>query len=76
MYSDISYLEKARTKRGFKKIQFACEQAKRDKLDYAWIDSCCIDQSNSAELSESINSMFQSIQDPEGHWDRTYWYVH
>jgi hypothetical protein len=24
-----------------------------------WIDSCCIDKSSSAELSEAINSMFQ-----------------
>jgi hypothetical protein len=24
-----------------------------------WIDSCCIDKSSSAELSEAINSMFE-----------------
>ena len=24
-----------------------------------WIDSCCIDKSSSAELSEAINSMFR-----------------
>jgi hypothetical protein len=26
---------------------------------WQWIDSCCIDKSSSAELSEAINSMFQ-----------------
>lgn len=28
-----------------------------DGLEYVWIDSCCIDKS-SAELSESLNSMY------------------
>lgn len=27
-------------------------------FDYIWIDSCCIDQKSSAELSEAINSMY------------------
>lgn len=30
-----------------------------DGLRYAWIDTCCIDKSSSAELSEAINSMYQ-----------------
>ena len=28
-------------------------------MKYAWVDTCCIDKSSSAELSESINSMFK-----------------
>jgi hypothetical protein len=28
-------------------------------LDYAWIDTCCINKSSSSELSEAINSMFK-----------------
>lgn len=43
---------------GFKKIQLACNQARNDGLDFVWIDTCCIDKSSSAELSEAINSMF------------------
>lgn len=35
-----------------------CNQAKKDGLQYAWIDTCCIDKSSSAELQEAINSMF------------------
>ncbi|EPE25996.1 hypothetical protein GLAREA_01908 [Glarea lozoyensis ATCC 20868] len=44
---------------GFSKIQGCCSQARNDGLGWAWIDSCCIDKSSSAELSEAINSMFQ-----------------
>lgn len=30
-----------------------------DGFQYAWIDTCCIDKDSSAELSESINSMYK-----------------
>jgi hypothetical protein len=46
-------------KEGYEKIRFCGEQARRDGLQYFWVDSCCIDKSNSAELQESINSMFR-----------------
>jgi hypothetical protein len=46
-------------KAGYKKIGFCGEQARRDGLKYFWVDTCCIDKSSSAELSESINSMFR-----------------
>ena len=45
-------------KEGWKKIHFCVQQAKRDKLEYFWIDTCCIDKANFTELSEAINSMF------------------
>lgn len=44
---------------GFSKIERCCAQAAQDGWKYAWIDSCCIDRTSSAELSEAINSMFQ-----------------
>jgi hypothetical protein len=44
---------------GYEKIQFCGEQAKRDGLQYFWVDTCCIDKSSSAELAEAINSMFR-----------------
>jgi len=47
------------SKKGYYKIQKTCEIATRRGLGYAWVDTCCIDKSSSAELSESINSMFQ-----------------
>jgi len=45
-------------KAGYKKIQFCANQAQQDGLIYFWIDTCCIDKTNNAELSEAINSMF------------------
>lgn len=45
-------------KLGYKKIKFTCEQARKDGLHWCWVDTCCIDKSSSAELSEAINSMF------------------
>jgi hypothetical protein len=46
-------------KSGYDKIRFCGEQAKRDGLQYFWVDTCCIDKSSSAELTEAINSMFR-----------------
>jgi hypothetical protein len=46
-------------KTGYEKIKFCGEQATRDGLQYFWVDTCCIDKSNSAELSTAINSMFR-----------------
>ena len=46
-------------KSGYKKIYLCGEQAKRDGLQYLWVDTCCIDKSSSAVLSEAIISMFR-----------------
>lgn len=45
-------------KPGWKKIEKTCELAREIHLKYAWVDTCCIDKTSSAELSEAINSMF------------------
>ena len=34
-------------------------QAQDDVWDWLWADNCCIDKTNSVELSEAINSMFK-----------------
>lgn len=47
------------SKRGFSKIQKTCELALQSGLTHVWVDTCCIDKTSSAELSEAINSMFQ-----------------
>jgi Heterokaryon incompatibility protein (HET) len=44
---------------GYKKIVDCCAQARLDGFYWVWIDACCIDKTNSAELSEAINSMFE-----------------
>ena len=43
----------------YRKIKETCRLASEYQLDYAWIDTCCIDKSSSAELSEAINSMYR-----------------
>jgi hypothetical protein len=49
-------------KEGYQKIRFCAQQAERDGLKYFWVDTCCIDKTNSQELQEAINSMFDWYQ--------------
>lgn len=44
---------------GYRKIIGCCNIARSLGFERIWIDTCCIDKSSSAELSEAINSMFQ-----------------
>lgn len=44
---------------GYKKIRFCCALAAAKGYEYVWIDTCCIDKTSSAELSEAINSMYR-----------------
>jgi hypothetical protein len=48
-------------KKDWNKISNACQKARQHHppLQYIWIDTCCIDKSSSAELSEAVNSMFR-----------------
>lgn len=41
--------------KGYGKILKACELARSHDLEYAWVDTCCIDKTSSAELTEAIN---------------------
>ncbi|KAH8719430.1 heterokaryon incompatibility protein-domain-containing protein, partial [Phaeosphaeriaceae sp. PMI808] len=47
------------SKAGYKKIYFCGTQAQQDGLQYFWVDTCCIDKSHKAELSQAIRSMFR-----------------
>ncbi|KAF7542804.1 hypothetical protein G7Z17_g11258 [Cylindrodendrum hubeiense] len=53
-----SHAEKTGLER-YSKLRGSCEIATSFGLNYIWIDTCCIDKSSSAELSEAINSMFR-----------------
>src|SRR5436190_14932165 len=58
-YKDMQILnDHIKKKQGFRKIYYTCQQAKVDKLWWAWVDTCCIDKTSSAELTEAINSMY------------------
>jgi tetratricopeptide (TPR) repeat protein len=54
--SNSTYKER---EEGYRKLEFCAKQAAQDKLQYFWIDTCCIDRWNTSERSEAINSMFQ-----------------
>ncbi|KAH9941645.1 heterokaryon incompatibility protein-domain-containing protein, partial [Epithele typhae] len=41
------------------KLRSLCKFARHNGYRRVWIDTCCIDQSSSAELSEAINSMYK-----------------
>jgi hypothetical protein len=44
---------------GYKKIEFCGEQARQDDLQHFWVDTCCINKANKAELTHAINSMYR-----------------
>jgi hypothetical protein len=49
-------------KPSYKKIRFCGQQAQQDGLQYFWVDTCCIDKTDKAELSHAIQSMFRWYQ--------------
>jgi Heterokaryon incompatibility protein (HET) len=76
-------------KPGYTKIRFCGEQAQRDGLQHFWVDTCCIDKTNSVELQEAITSMYRWYQNadkcyvyladvslPSGEGDQRAWESH
>ncbi|GAW26707.1 putative HET domain protein [Rosellinia necatrix] len=51
--------------KGLTKIAMTCSLARKDDIPYVWVDTCCIDKTSSAELTEAINSMFNWYQDAQ-----------
>jgi hypothetical protein len=51
-----------RNKAGYQKLKFCGHQAKSHGLHYFWVDTCCINKSDSAELQRAITSMFRWYQ--------------
>ena len=63
-YTDISGASSLmRKKAGYKKIALCALEARWRGLDYIWVDTCCIDKSNEAELDYAINHMFDWYRD-------------
>ncbi|KAK4043895.1 heterokaryon incompatibility protein-domain-containing protein [Parachaetomium inaequale] len=50
-------------KKGYRKVADYCLLAAQLGYAWAWVDTCCIDKTNHAELAESINSMFRWYQE-------------
>ena len=58
-YHDFSKgLRFCETKKGWTKVRNFCDLASKNDYEYAWLNTCCIDKSSSAELQEAINSMY------------------
>jgi hypothetical protein len=58
LFKDLGNLQSMIDTPGYSKLTKTCDIAAR-KYKYVWIDTCCIDKTSSAELSEAINSMFR-----------------
>lgn len=50
-------------KKGYRKVLDYCRLAAQQGYSWVWVDTCCIDKTSTAELSESINSMFRWYQE-------------
>jgi hypothetical protein len=50
------------SKDGYEKLKFCAKQAEQDGLRYFWVDTCCINKADAAELQHAINSMFRWYQ--------------
>ena len=61
-YQDFQARPKRRRrgrKRGWRKVETACDIALEHNLEWIWIDSCCINKNDIQEVTEAINSMYQ-----------------
>ena len=59
-YKDLTQPKEDLSKlKGWTKLDSFCSSAEKDGWEWVWMDTCCIDKSSSAELSEAINSMYQ-----------------
>ena len=65
--SEVTYRDfvdgTGKNKVGYDKIRSCGIQTAKKGLQYFWVDTCCIDKTSSAELSEAINSMFRWYQE-------------
>ena len=43
---------------GYYDVAMFCDIARGHDMEYAWVDSCCIDKASDAELNRSIRSMY------------------
>lgn len=49
----------ATKQQSYEKVRSFCAVAKNHGFAWAWVDTVCIDKTSSADLQESINSMFR-----------------
>ncbi|KAJ5617866.1 HET domain protein [Penicillium hordei] len=44
---------------GWKKLKNYCDLARENGWEWAWMDTCCIDKTNTSDTQEAINAMFR-----------------
>ena len=60
MFADVLSMDSdVKAKAGYPKFAGACTLAKKLNYDFLWIDTCCINRTDSVELGEAINSMYR-----------------
>ncbi|KAI0330895.1 HET-domain-containing protein, partial [Cubamyces sp. BRFM 1775] len=57
-YAILSHVWEIRGEQSYQQIRGFCAVAREHGYTLGWIDSCCIDKTSSAELTEAINSMY------------------
>jgi hypothetical protein len=62
-FQHMQDLDLASRLQGFCKIKGCADEALSHGYQWIWDDTCCIDKTSSAELSEAINSMFALYRD-------------
>jgi hypothetical protein len=67
LYADVVGIDCgiAKQKKGYPKLEATCLNALSRGFQYVWSDTCCIDKTSSAELSEAINSMYSYYTDSQ-----------
>jgi len=65
---EVSYLDirqgVGHEKRGFEKLKFCRDRALGDKLQYFWVDSCCIDRSKALSSPRPSTRCFGGMPMP------------
>ena len=60
VYMDVPSMNSdVKAKDGYAKFTGACTLAKQLGYDLLWIDTCCINKTDSVEIGEAINSMYR-----------------
>ncbi|KAJ2983647.1 hypothetical protein NUW58_g6213 [Xylaria curta] len=62
-------------KAAYRKLRYCAARANADNLQHFWIDTCCIDQASSNELSKAINSMFKWAPSWESAFHQSRWFT-
>ncbi|THU86625.1 hypothetical protein K435DRAFT_629188, partial [Dendrothele bispora CBS 962.96] len=65
-FNEYLHLQPATKKKlGYRKIVEACKKAVCDHLEYIWIDTCCINQSNHEEVARVVKSTYSYYHNSE-----------